>query len=245
MDVTAEVIGHTEQSLLASSVRSINGAYGAGCTTRSGPWSLRVAGADALTNPPLSVLRNNGACTLTISSLVTSASETHMSTPAFEVMTSYQASAVPFKRTGVTTFLANAKVDTTTFANNFVLTVIFSSDLTTSSATVPSTKAITAFTKAELQTLINARCYPCHITGAPAGMSLANDFTVQTVGVTSTEAAPMKRIQAGSRANSYLFHKISGTQLSVGGSGVRMPKSGPPYLSDLEIERIGKYIDGL
>ena len=55
----------------------------------------------------------------------------------------------------------------------------------------------------------------------------------------------MKRIAAGAHANSYLFHKIAGTHVAAGGSGLRMPRSGPPFLSDLEIERIGKFIDAL
>ncbi len=55
----------------------------------------------------------------------------------------------------------------------------------------------------------------------------------------------MKRIKPGSKEDSYLFHKIAGTHLTVGGSGLRMPRNGPPYLSDVEIERIGKWIDGL
>jgi hypothetical protein len=102
-----------------------------------------------------------------------------------------------------------------------------------------------AFTQAEIQTVLNARCAPCHIGNAAGGMSLAGNFKTATVGVASTELPSMKRIQAGSKANSYLFHKLAGTHLTVGGSGVRMPKSGPPYLTDLEIERIGKYIDSL
>jgi mono/diheme cytochrome c family protein len=102
-----------------------------------------------------------------------------------------------------------------------------------------------AFTTAEAQTLFDSRCAPCHVGGQSAGMSLANDFTVATVGVASTELPSMNRIEPGDREKSYLFHKIRGTHLQVGGSGARMPLSGPPYLSDEEIERIGKYIDGL
>lgn len=102
-----------------------------------------------------------------------------------------------------------------------------------------------AFTQAEVQALVNARCAPCHVGGMSAGMSLAGDFTTATVGVASTQLPSMKRIQAGSKSSSYLFNKISGTHAAVGGSGLRMPRNGPPYLSDLDIERIGKYIDGL
>jgi hypothetical protein len=110
-------------------------------------------------------------------------------------------------------------------------------------ANVPPAPA--AFTKSEIQTLFTSRCAPCHIANASAGMSLANDFTTSTVGVASYQVPSLKRIEKGDRNKSYLFHKLRGTHLTVGGSGVRMPKSGPPYLSEVEIERIGLYIDGL
>jgi hypothetical protein len=102
-----------------------------------------------------------------------------------------------------------------------------------------------ALSQDQIQTLFNSRCTPCHVGGAAAGMSLANDFTKATVGVTSSELSTMKRIEAGDKEKSYLFHKLRGTHLGVGGSGARMPKSGPPYLSDAEIAGIGAYIDGL
>lgn len=102
-----------------------------------------------------------------------------------------------------------------------------------------------AFTKAEVQTLFDARCLPCHTGTSSAGLKLAGDFTTTTVGIASTELPTMKRIEAGSRAKSYLFHKIAGTHLAAGGNGLRMPRNGPPYLSDADVERIGLFIDGL
>ncbi len=102
-----------------------------------------------------------------------------------------------------------------------------------------------AFTKSEVQTLVNSRCAPCHIDYTSGGMSLKSDFTVATVDVASTEAPALKRIKPGKKEESYLFHKLRGTHLTVGGSGDRMPKSGPPYLPDSDIDRIGAYIDGL
>lgn len=102
-----------------------------------------------------------------------------------------------------------------------------------------------AFTKTEMQTLVNARCAPCHTTTASAGMKLANDFTAATVNVASSQVPTMKRIAPGNKEASYLFHKLSGTHLTVGGSGLRMPRNGPPYLTDGDIARIGAFIDGL
>lgn len=102
-----------------------------------------------------------------------------------------------------------------------------------------------AFTQEEIQALMNTRCSPCHIAQASGGMSLANDFTGATVGIMAGEAPALKRIEPGSKEDSYLWHKISGTQVEAGGAGARMPLSGPPYLTDEEIARIGAWIDGL
>lgn len=101
-----------------------------------------------------------------------------------------------------------------------------------------------AYTKAELQTIFDDRCAPCHIDIASGTMSLANDFTTNTVGVDSTELPSMKRIAKGDHANSYLFHKVNGTHTTVGGSGARMPKNGTPFTAT-ELDRLAKFIDGL
>jgi hypothetical protein len=50
------------------------------------------------------------------------------------------------------------------------------------------------------------------------------------VDVPSNESG-LDRIEPGSSADSYLVHKIDGTQASVGGSGARMP-FGQPQLSE-------------
>ena len=102
----------------------------------------------------------------------------------------------------------------------------------------------TAFTKAELQALVDDRCSPCHIDFESGGMSLANDFTTNTVGVASTELPSMKRIAKGEHDKSYLWHKVNGSHLTVGGSGARMPKNGAA-LTATEIDRLAKFIDGL
>ena len=100
-------------------------------------------------------------------------------------------------------------------------------------------------TKGEIQSLFDARCAPCHVGNTSAGLSLANDFTTSTVGVASTQVPTMKRIEPGNKEASYLFHKLRGTHQSVGGTGMRMPRSGPPFLSDADVARVGAYIDEL
>ena len=101
------------------------------------------------------------------------------------------------------------------------------------------------FTRKEASALLAARCAPCHTTGSAAGLNLAGDFRKTTVNVPSTQLPEMKRIEEGDKERSYLFHKLRGTHMDVRGTGARMPKNGPPYLSDDEIARIGAFIDAL
>lgn len=88
-DVSARAeVATTTQALTAGSVTSVNGTYGAGCTGRSGSWSARVSGTDPLTYPPLTVVRNNAGCSLTLTSLV--ADQTYTGSPSIPLATAYQ-----------------------------------------------------------------------------------------------------------------------------------------------------------
>lgn len=105
-----------------------------------------------------------------------------------------------------------------------------------SGAAMASTDAEVSFKK-DLVPLLKRRCAACHITGnEPGKMALvpkrAYEFIVD---VDSVEVAGMKRVAPGDPEASYLFHKIAGTHLDVGGSGVRMPfHQGPLPEKDIE-----------
>jgi hypothetical protein len=77
-------------------------------------------------------------------------------------------------------------------------------------------------------------------TGKPqlltAGQAYAN-----IVNVSSFELPSMDRIEPGQPDNSYLIHKIQGTQTSVGGSGERMPLGGP-FLSQDVIDMFRRWV---
>jgi hypothetical protein len=65
----------------------------------------------------------------------------------------------------------------------------------------------------------------CHMPGA-GGMVMGNDATsayAVIVGVASEDVPGLSRIEPGDPTASYLFHKISGTQVDVGGLGSTMP----------------------
>jgi hypothetical protein len=80
----------------------------------------------------------------------------------------------------------------------------------------------------------------CHAGSTPAqGMNLSDGQTfANTVGVASTEAPSLNRIEPGDPDNSYLVQKVEGTA-SVGG---RMPLDGPPFLSNGQIQSLRDWI---
>ena len=55
----------------------------------------------------------------------------------------------------------------------------------------------------------------------------AGEAYQQLVNVPSMQLPSMVRVKPGSTAQSYLWHKIDGTQLQVGGSGMIMPYTFP------------------
>jgi hypothetical protein len=68
-------------------------------------------------------------------------------------------------------------------------------------------------------------CYGCHIDGADGGFAMTGWASM--VGQPSEDVPGMARIEPFDTANSYLWHKLNGTQGTVGGAGNRMPRGGP------------------
>jgi hypothetical protein len=127
-DASGEVLGQTASALSTASIKWLNGTYGAGCTDRSGSWSLRLGGAQAMDNPGLSVVTNDTGCVLTLTELVADA--TYVASPSIILDTSYAASASSFAPGGASTvsFYGNAILSSKSFANSFTVGVAFSDD---------------------------------------------------------------------------------------------------------------------
>ena len=96
-----------------------------------------------------------------------------------------------------------------------------------------------AFSTEQVQSLLVDQCGPCHTSG-PTFPSV-NDVGA-LIGLASTIGMP--HITAGDRARSYLYHKMAGTQLDVGGGGSIMPIGRTPT-SPEDLESLGLWIDGL
>jgi hypothetical protein len=68
----------------------------------------------------------------------------------------------------------------------------------------------------------------------------------EVVGVASTQLPTMDRVEPGDHTISYLWHKVNGTQASVGGTGGQMPafcSPGVDCLTPAEIAGIASWID--
>ena len=94
----------------------------------------------------------------------------------------------------------------------------------------------------QVQQIFDSHCIQCHDAGDPQkGQDLEQDSAYSsTVQTPSMELSSMRRVEPGSPDRSYLYHKITGTQAAVGGSGDPMPKGG--RLSDAEIQTIRDWI---
>lgn len=98
-----------------------------------------------------------------------------------------------------------------------------------------------------IQPIFNARCTSCHSgSSPPQGLNLSAGVSFgMLVNVNSNELPSMKRIKPNDVPNSYLVHKVEGTQLSVGGSGSRMPQgcSGSSCLTATQINDIKAWVN--
>lgn len=137
-------IGVVEDAITSSSIRSIDGAYGSGCTggRAGGNWSLAIASGAVLQYTALTVSGNNSACVLTLTAIRTSdpadGSTAGLYTAGTPITlgTSYAATGQLFSGTSDSVVLV-AKLSSTTFAAPFTVSVVVS-DSSVSSTSQPT-----------------------------------------------------------------------------------------------------------
>lgn len=99
----------------------------------------------------------------------------------------------------------------------------------------------------DIQPIWEANCNGCHIGGTSGGLEISSGSGIDgydnIVNVASDDVPGMDLIEPGDPTNSYLFHKLEGTHLTVGGAGVQMPVGGPPYLDKATLAIIHTWID--
>lgn len=177
-DVGGDValIDRTTSNLLLSEIDSINGSYGVGCLLRNaGDWSLGVAASPSLTNPLLTVVKNNAACVLKLTSVKLSDGNTYTASSPITLGASF-ASPVSFGSSPIQ-FWGNAKLSVADFSSNVTLTLLYSDDprLTTDSHQA-------TFSESSAQD--SAQSVPApNYTLSTAGLSIETDFNdvVQSV----------------------------------------------------------------
>ena len=86
---------------------------------------------------------------------------------------------------------------------------------------------------AAVQSIFSNNCTNCHATGATFP-SLDGDLCTDLVDVDSQQTSN-KLVAAGDSDASYLYHKMAGTHLDVGGSGSQMPIGGSVSQEDIDL----------
>ena len=98
----------------------------------------------------------------------------------------------------------------------------------------------------DIQPVLDVHCVQCHLYESQQGglMLEQGEAHAELVDAPSTQA-PMPRVVPGDPDASYLMHKLRGTHLQAGGSGLRMPfggEAGGSTLGAAQIELIADWI---
>lgn len=90
--------------------------------------------------------------------------------------------------------------------------------------------------------ILSQRCAGCHGGGSPsAGMNLESGNAYESlVNKPSSEKSGAVRVVPGNAEASYLVQKLRG---DAGIVGLRMPRNGPPYLTDDQINLVIQWIN--
>ena len=91
---------------------------------------------------------------------------------------------------------------------------------------------------AAISPILQMRC-SCHLAAADEALNGMLSFPMDTayddiVGAPSIDVPAMNLIEPSDAANSYLLHKVKGTQADVGGAGVQMPTGGMLDAADIQ-----------
>ena len=113
---------------------------------------------------------------------------------------------------------------------------------TTTTTTTPATSGPTFSQQIQAQILTPA-CTSCHTDEGrtpSGGLNLRSGAAYAAlVGVASSAKAGAIRVIAGNASGSYLVQKLEGASDIV---GLRMPRNGPPFLTDAQVALIRQWI---
>jgi hypothetical protein len=163
------------EALTSSEIASINGSYSAECLGRaSGNWSLAVTGSPTLDNTALSVVRGDSDCVLTLTGIRTSTA-LYAASSNIALGTSYAGSASSFG--SPIQFYANAKLSLADFSSDYTLTLLFSDNAST--ATASNTASFVVATATAAAQGVTAPDYSMSLSGVTVQTNISN--VVQSV----------------------------------------------------------------
>jgi hypothetical protein len=173
----AVLVDRTTQALTSGQLESVNGTY-TSCSHRvdASAWSIEIANGGTLDNAELSVILNDTNCVLTMTSLHTTAGVI-AAVPPIVLTTSYQ--TMPSAFGSPVEFYANAKLDSVSFANDVVLTLVYSDD--SSLATRSSTAGFAVVSSTATAQSVAAPNYALDVSGL-ALLTDVNDVVVSAIG---------------------------------------------------------------
>lgn len=131
------LVDHTVAKLSLGALNALNGTYGQDCIGRSGSsWSSPIGGfSGALDHDPLSVVKGNGDCVLTLTSVLIG-SIRYLPASTVDLTDSYSNSAVAYSAEGDTAiaFYGNLKLSDATYTSSFSISLLYSDDSGAASA---------------------------------------------------------------------------------------------------------------
>ena len=229
---TVEVVDTATSALGSSAVQWINGSYNT-CLTRTGSWSARVSGTNPMDNAALTVVKDDTACVLKITSVM--ADQAYNPAAPMTLGTAYSGSATFFSPAsgGAVQFSANAKLSAVDFGADFLLTFLYSGDVTSTDAPdITGTYAQVTGSTAVLT--VTAPNYTISLTsGTPLTIQLNASKVVQSVAgnITLTDGSILGTnyvIDNGNTTSTFLAAGIAyglGTERTLSGSNPTIPAS--------------------
>ncbi len=179
-----ETVDRTHQALSTGALKWANGTYGAACQSHRGEsWSARISGTDPMDNQALSVVKNDTACVLTLTSLVADAA--YLAAPSIDMTDTYADAGSSFAvQDGNIAFYANAELSSTSFASDFTMTILFSDDLRSVSPSVTATYASVSGSASESQ--VPSPQYSLDFSGITLQTDIAGNVEAATGSVAVT-----------------------------------------------------------
>lgn len=130
---TVHVVDRSRKDLGIGALLWVNGSYSSTCRDRTGEWSARITGDGDMSNPQLSVLRDDIRCKLTLTEIV--ADDTYLSSPAITLDVAYSSSGSSFATLPIgsaanpVAFFGNAKLSSLVFGPYVGITLVVSDNM--------------------------------------------------------------------------------------------------------------------